>query len=203
MKQVKILTFINLIFCTINSCFCQINDSWLIGMKDSNLILETKFCNIVYSIDNNEEYSILWFNDTINNRSVAKFTILGNGFLEIESLKKEYIMLLQEVGQREKIAVCLPIKKDAKEIIYENLIDYDSINNIVITSNYDIDRIDLKIINILTNKYLDIYILNVCTATCCIHCIKEIEYKHGELLIKWYGKNNQEMKELYNINSIL
>lgn len=54
-------------------------------MKDTNLILETKFCNIVYSIDNNEEYSISWFNDTINNRSVAKFTILGNGFLEIES----------------------------------------------------------------------------------------------------------------------
>ena len=76
----------------------QLSDIRL-GSIDTNITIETEYCNVVYNISR-DDYSISWINDTMHNTTIGRYSIQGNGVLEIVGIKKEYIMLKQGSGQR-------------------------------------------------------------------------------------------------------
>ena len=144
----------------------------------------------------------------MHNTTIGRYPIQGNGVLEIVGIKKEYIMLKQGSGQRKSYAVCLPLRKNVTEIVYNSVVDYDSVNNNII---YPLDieegEINLRIQNVITDKYLDVNIPHVCNAAVGYHCIDEIIYKPRYTTIQYFDKygmiKDVELNVGNNMNYIL
>ena len=203
MKKILLLFLIS-IYAQVS--VAQLSDIRL-GSNDTTITIATDYCNVVYNISS-DDYSISWINDTMHNTTIGRYPIQGNGVLEIVGIKKEYIMLKQGSGQRESYAVCLPLRKNVTEIVYNSVVDYDSVNNNII---YPLDieegEINLRIQNVITDKYLDVNIPIACNAAVGYHCIDEIIYKPRYTTIQYFDKygmiKDVELNVGNNMNYIL
>ena len=165
---------------------------------DTTIIKNYTCCSIQFCIDEANRYTIHWYNDTMSNVSVNDFFVLNDGVLDIAGTNNKYVVLLQNSGQKTKYSVLLPIRVNASETIYENVIGYDDINNnlLFISDMPDRDSLYVVIFNLDSEEKRTIVIPDICSAVNQLECLDDINYQKGKIDICYYGKDDNTLQNI-------
>jgi len=164
----------------------RIQNQWYLGLKDTMLIESSGNSFIKYHLQGDTIYSIEWGNKLINNKSNAKFEVLGNGVLGKLEEDEETIVLNQGCGSSCQYYVFLPIKHNETEKVYNYTKAYDLKRKLVVFIP-DGNDIFLRVENYITKQTMDIKESNICPAGFKGDCIDSIYFSKNNLVIKWQG----------------
>lgn len=153
--------------------------------------------NIVYCVDSAKKCSLFWYNDTVFNISSNKYPILNGEILEEYDVLENDIVLFQSCGQKSKNVILLSLKPFSHEVLFENVIGYDSINKCLLSFSgvTDIGDVVITVYDLVANEDRTFVISDICTATNPLECIYDIQYDRGKILIQYYGKRDDSVRE--------
>ena len=153
--------------------------------------------NIVYCVESAKKCSLFWYNDTVFNISSNKYPILNGEILEEYDVLENDIVLFQSCGQKSKNVILLSLKPFSHEVLFENVIGYDSINKCLLSFSgvTDIGDVVITVYDLVANEDRTFVISDICTATNPLECIYDIQYDRGKILIQYYGKRDDSVRE--------
>lgn len=153
--------------------------------------------NIVYCVDSANNYRLFWYRDTVYNISSKKYPILNGEILEGHDVLENEIVLFQNCGQKSKNVILLSLKPFSHEVLYENVIGYDSINKCILSLSEVTDNGAgiISVFDLVAKENRTFVICDICTATNPMECIYDIQYNRGKILIKYYGKGDDSVRE--------
>jgi|GEM_PF-1840579 len=169
-------------------------NQWSVGLKDTTLKECIGNLFVAYHLQGDSIYSIEWGCDSIRNTSTQKFEVLGNGILRVLKNNENYILLSQSCGQRCEYYVFLPLKNNAIEKVYFDVLANDLENNLVAYVPEDNNEVFVRVENYLTGQTMDIKETNLCPAYNAADCIDSVYFNKSSLVLKWQGSkwnNNQ------------
>lgn len=161
-------------------------------LSDTTIIKKTSFCTVCFKIEYSNEYIISWHNDAISNVSSKPFPLINGELLTVLDTLESYVVLYQNCGQKAKCVVLLPLYKHSPEMIFENVIGYDTLNKVLlfISNEYDGKTINVTLFNLVTEEKEDYQLPKPCSAVNPIECIDDIKYREGQVTISYYGNEN-------------
>lgn len=171
----------------------QIQNQWYVGLKDTVLLEKFEDGFLRYNLKGDTIYHINWGNNSINNNSITKFEILGNGVLGLLDTDENTIILSQSCGTGCLYYVVLPLKQNEPEKIYYFAKAYDLKNKLIAYVPED-ENVFIRVENFITGQTIDVKEDNLCPATFKSDCIDAIYFNKNKLVIKWQGKKWEQDK---------
>ena len=152
---------------------------------------------IKLDIDTANSCRIYWGNGTKLNVSKNRYPVLGEGTLIVIDELETWVVLLQNCGQRSKNIVLLPLKSDTSEIVFENVVGYDSINKkiLYLSRASDSKNIEITTYDLASQRTSTILFPDFCTAVNPIECITDIRYGDNIFFISYYEENDKTLQE--------
>lgn len=177
-------------------CFFQLD---LYGQGTTTQVhrISTDNCEIQFHVDTTGKYRIVWQTDTFINVSVNEFSLSNGNVYDIIDELQSTVVLFQNCGQKSNCSVLLPQKMSTSEIVFENVVGYDSINkNLLYLSDTTCEGIIvLNIYNLFLDKVSIVKIQKVCSAANPIECIDCFRYEKNKINIYYYGEDNDTIEK--------
>lgn len=154
-------------------------------------------CEIQFHVDTSGKYRIVWQSDTFINVSVNEFSLINGNVFEIIDELENTVVLFQHCGQKSNCSVLLPLKLSTSEMVFENVVGYDSINKnlLYLTNTTGEGIIVLNIYNLIMDKVSMVKIQKVCSAANPMECIDCFQYEKNKILMYYYGENNYSIEK--------
>lgn len=165
-------------------------------LADTTINQKTSSCTVCFKIVDSSEYIISWQNDTISNISSKPFPLINGELLTVLDTLESYVVLYQNCGQKAKYVVLLPLTMPLSEMIFENVIGYDTLNKVLlfISNEHDGKNINVTLFNLVTEEKENYQLREPCSATNPIECIDDIRFRNGHVTISYYGNDNNTIQ---------
>lgn len=145
----------------------------------------------------NKNYSqIIWGNSTFKNSQNFENFVLDKDKIETKWKNENFIILQRGTGSDAWINLILPIKKNEKLLQTDQVLAFDSVNNIIVRQNYNSEEYPFQLINLKNLEKDSIrFETKNCESINIINCIDKIDFNEKTLIINWTTPNKFKEKK--------
>ena len=159
---------------------------------------------------NKDSSKIIWGNSTIKNEQILDNFVLNKEKLRIKWSNKNFMISQIGTGSNAWTNLILPLKKNSKVIGTDELLAFDSKNNLIARYNYNSDHYPIEIKNLKTKK-TDSFKINLkkCESSNITNCIDSIYFKNDSLKLIWktpysFSKDKITSEKIsFHLNNVL
>ena len=142
---------------------------------------------------NKDSSQIIWGNSTFKNSQNFENFFLDKDKIKTKWKNENFIILQRGTGSEAWINLILPIKKNEKLFQTDQVLAFDSINNIIVRQNYNSKEFPFQLIKLNTLEKDSIrFETKNCESVNIINCIDKIDFKEKALIINWTTQNKFE-----------
>ncbi|MBC7556389.1 MAG: hypothetical protein H7195_05460 [Chryseobacterium sp.] len=176
----------------------------LLGCKKD----EKSYCKIIPI--NADSSKIIWGNSRIKNEQILNNFLLNKNKLKIRWSNKRFIISQIGTGSAAWINLILPLENNSKIIETDELIAFDSKNDLIVRYNYNSDNYPIEIKNLFTKK-IDSFKINLkkCESSNLTYCIDNVYFKNDSINLIWktpytFSKDKITTEKIsFNLNHVL
>lgn len=142
---------------------------------------------------NKDSSQIIWGNSIFKNSQNFENFVLDKDKIKTKWKNENFIILQRETGSEAWINLILPIKKNEKLFQTDQVLAFDSINNIIVRQNYNSEEYPFQLIKLNTFEKDSIrFKTKNCESVNIVNCIDKIDFNEKVLIINWTTPNKFE-----------
>ena len=142
---------------------------------------------------NKDSSQIIWGNSSFKNSQNFENFVLDKDKIKTKWKNENFIILQRGTGSEAWINLILPIKKNEKLFQTDQVLAFDSINNIIVRQNYNSKEFPFQLIKLNTLEKDSIrFETKNCESVNIINCIDKIDFNEKALIINWTTSNKFE-----------
>lgn len=150
---------------------------------------------------------IKWGNNEFTNSQDFKTDFLNKDYLFTEDKNKDFIVIRRAITRTKNVGIIMPLKKNAKIILVNNLLTFDSENSIIAVENLTKNKNPILLKNLKNGKLLllgsDLPLCNEKEKLGCFHVYGGIHNKKFNFMWTQQTWGLDFTKHSYDISSIL
>ena len=142
---------------------------------------------------NKDSSQIIWGNSSFKNSQNFENFVLDKDKIKTKWKNENFIILQRGTGSEAWINLILPIKKNEKLLQTDQVLAFDSVNNIIVRQNYNSEEYPFQLINLKNLEKDSIrFETKNCESINIINCIDKIDFNEKTLIINWTTQNKFE-----------
>ena len=142
---------------------------------------------------NKDSSQIIWGNSIFKN---FENFVLDKDKIKTKWENENFIILQRGTGSEAWINLILPIKKNEKLFQTDQVLAFDSINNIIVRQNYNSEEYPFQLINLKNLEKDSIrFETKNCESINIINCIDKVDFNEKTLIINWTTPNKFKEKK--------